>query len=601
MSALTKRETIRTRESMIAIIGVPLLGLLVLGMITLWIGNHLSGQSIDGNPLDVTTWKDTQWTPAHNRVAAGIALGLLAAVASWWFGGAYLFGKRRPIVKACQYLASPWQTRHMTKRGVAKRVKALGGNYAMPCLGFLGRRMWKLYFGPEDTGLVITGPRQNKSSSIANPFIIEAPGAVLATSNKPDVVSDTLRYRTAVGDCFIFDPQSIYTGPNPHPMFWDPLSFIRNAPLERMPEKATKLATRFLFAAVEDRKSDIWEKAATEILSAMMLAAALTPGKTMRDVYRWVVRPNDLEPVDLLHRQGPMFEDAAMSLADHSGRPEKQRAGEYSHAQSGISFMGNPVVHQWVVPTKGRHEFSPDRFVSGGRDTLYLVSMEGEASAGPVTAALTAAVTEAAMNEANTHGGRLPVPMFLVLDEVANVARWNALPDLYTHIGSRGILPIALLQNYSQGKGVWGEERMKLLLSAASVFITGGNVKDNGFHDSIVGMLPKFTRRTTSESYGKGGRSTSTQITEEPLLDKSDLRNLPREYSLLFVSNTPAIVLRHLPVFRRRYRVAKKAHTTSQDPRPITNPTRRVEVPATRETAPTTTPEPSGWGLTLKD
>lgn len=50
--------------------------------------------------------------------------------------------------------------------------------------------------------------------------------------------------------------------------------------------------------------------------------------------------------------------------------------------------------------------------------------------------------------------GRLATPLLGILDEAANVCRWKALPDQYSHYGSRGII----LQSWSQGVEVWSLE-----------------------------------------------------------------------------------------------------------------------------------------------
>ncbi len=44
-------------------------------------------------------------------------------------------------------------------------------------------------------------------------------------------------------------------------------------------------------------------------------------------------------------------------------------------------------------------------------------------------------------------GGRLPVPLVMVLDEAANVCRIRELPDLYSHLGSRGVVVQTVLQS----------------------------------------------------------------------------------------------------------------------------------------------------------
>lgn len=64
-----------------------------------------------------------------------------------------------------------------------------------------------LYQGWEDVSVDIRGPRVGKTTSRAIPAILEAPGAVLVTSNKRDVVDATWGPRSAHGEVWPFDPQ----------------------------------------------------------------------------------------------------------------------------------------------------------------------------------------------------------------------------------------------------------------------------------------------------------------------------------------------------------------------------------------------------------
>jgi hypothetical protein len=87
----------------------------------------------------------------------------------------------------------------------------------------------------------------------------------------------------------------------------------------------------------------------------------------------------------------------------------------------------------------GRAEFDPKRFATS-TDTLYLISKEGAGSIRAIAGVLAVAVlTEAEEIAGHQPEGRLSPPMTGVLDEVANVARWRQLPDVYSHYGPAGL------------------------------------------------------------------------------------------------------------------------------------------------------------------
>lgn len=584
MSSITKRRNADTPQEAGAKFAAILLAVLGTAWAFLAAGNLMGGASNDRLFARLVTGR-AEWTDAHSELLTILLTVAAVAVPLLWWADMRLFGRRRKITRAARHMATPWEARGLMRRARTREARRTGRTYHGLMLGYLARTRFPLFMGPEDTVLVITGPRQNKSSSIANPAIVEAPGFVLSTSNKPDPIYDTRAYRP--GPQYIFDPQNLYAGTDPNPIYWNPLTYIADAPDDRKVERADTLAHRMLFAAGAFSGADKhWGNSAKNIVAAMMLAAALS-GRTLLDVYRWVLAPGDTEPVQLLHRDG-RFPVTARTLAEYADHPGEQRGGEYGTAQTALSFLSFDTVRPWITPTRGRTEFQPALLNFEDKTTLYVLSQEGEGSTGPLTAALTIAVYEAARDAAIANGGRLHTPAILVLDEVANVARWEALPDLYTHMGSRGILPIALLQNYSQGKHIWGEDRMKMFRGVASIFITGGNVDDNGFHEAVVNALPDYEQRTLSRSTGRNGGSTSVSTADRKILNVADLRALPKEYSIMLTANTPAILLRHHPIWRRRY---KKV--------PAPAPAPALSAPTCRTGRPAATTAPSGWAVKL--
>ncbi|AZS36711.1 hypothetical protein CVS47_01319 [Microbacterium lemovicicum] len=57
--------------------------------------------------------------------------------------------------------------------------------------------------------IVIAGPSVGKSTSLVIPALLSAPGAVVSTSNKRDVLDATRDLRAAAGPEWVFDPQRV--------------------------------------------------------------------------------------------------------------------------------------------------------------------------------------------------------------------------------------------------------------------------------------------------------------------------------------------------------------------------------------------------------
>ena len=91
-------------------------------------------------------------------------------------------------------------------------------------------------------------------------------------------------------------------------------------------------------------------------------------------------------------------------------------------------------------------------------------------------AAAADAVTRSAVLQAERAGGRLDPPLRAILDEAANVCKIRDLPDLYSHLGSRAVIPLTILRPYRQGQRVWGEAGMDALWSASTIKLIGSDI-----------------------------------------------------------------------------------------------------------------------------
>jgi type IV secretory pathway TraG/TraD family ATPase VirD4 len=74
----------------------------------------------------------------------------------------------------------------------------------------------------EDTVVAIAGARMGKTTSMAVPQVLDAPGVVYATSNKRDLLDLTQKARAKKGRVWVFAPQGI-AGTEKPPFWWDPL------------------------------------------------------------------------------------------------------------------------------------------------------------------------------------------------------------------------------------------------------------------------------------------------------------------------------------------------------------------------------------------
>ena len=389
----------------------------------LWVAMHLghrfagTGTVVPMNPFEVAfgllggslAWPGTAgWAVL---IGLAVVITLLAVVIGMAVRRA---GRRRSRVdRAAAYMGRGRDVEGISQKQAAATAKRLGvrrpsseAPASASGLGKLSRRTpapagppggprgppppgaVPLFGSWEDMHVDIWGPRTGKTTSRAVPAILDAPGSVLVTSNKRDVVDATRDVREKSGEVWVFDPQGI--AEEPASWWWNPLSYVTDE------VKAAELAGHFAAGSRDPgAKTDAYfDGDGQDLLAGLLLAAALD-GRPITDVYLWTTRPTDDTPADILKAHGQ--ELIAAQVRGIIKAPEKQRGGVYGTARQMASCLTNRQVAAWITPAGSyRREFSPDAFVATGGGTLYSLSKEGRGTAGPLVTALTVAVVDAA-------------------------------------------------------------------------------------------------------------------------------------------------------------------------------------------------------------
>jgi len=237
----------------------------------------------------------------------------------------------------------------------------------------------------------------------------------------------------------------------------------------------------------------------------------------------------------------------AMSLRGAQNGAPETRDSIYQTARTAAKAMTDPEIMAWVAPPD-EHElsaFDPEEFAAS-RDTLYLLSKSRSAAA-PLIAALSDTAMRAAERRAERLGGRLDPPLVVALDEAANICPIADLPDLYSHLGSRGITPVTILQSYEQGVTVWGEHGMAALWGAATKKIIGGGVDSPRLTRDLATLVGQHDVPVRTVSYGEGRASESLSLRRQDILEPADIRALPPGTALLLATGIRPALIRLSP------------------------------------------------------
>ncbi|MEU4345429.1 TraM recognition domain-containing protein [Nocardia sp. NPDC023852] len=555
-------------------VGIP--ALTEAAGLAVWLAPVLGGPEQDvplGNPWalfhGIFAAHELAWTSQASAALVGLGVGTAAGVAgsAWaWRAAcakcAQLTGRkggRERIDSQARWMARGKELADMRRDAILKqattklKVQLADGDSPGVSIGRAVADKKMLYASYEDLHLDIWGPRSGKTTSRVIPAVLEAIGAVVATSNKRDVVDATRAARSTEGRrTHVFDPQGV-AGEAPT-WFWDPIAWVLGEDDGAgAQERAAELAGHFAAGGDGDKRDAFFDPEGEDLLAGLFLACALAK-KPITQVFEWVTDPGEKEPVEICKNGG--FGLVAAALSAQYNAPDKQRGGVFGTAKKMANCLKFARIHPWVTPPqqgqRPRTAFDVTAFVKS-KDTLYPLSKEGKGSAGPLVTALCAAVASAAEREATRHGGRLPVPLLIVLDEAANIVRWADLPKQYSHFGSRGVVVMTILQSWAQGVRCWGPEGMTALWSAANVKTLGAGLDDAAFLRDRAELIGPHYELATSVSKGKGGASTSTSRTSEPTVHASEIAAMPKGRMVVFASGHRPTLVAAVPWWERPY------------------------------------------------
>jgi type IV secretory pathway TraG/TraD family ATPase VirD4 len=559
--------------------GAPLTPWLVLGGVwaglgTLWLAwatgrlcALILGRPVgpDFGPTFAKAFLTGHWSTAWPAIPPAVAFVVYALTLTAGFGGLscswiWLQNHRLDGDDPLLALADPTQLATLTLAYVAAKARrlrpslaatpaslirpgeagiALGAQLTRGRLG-LGRRTGHvLYASLEDVVLAVMAPRSGKTSALTTPALLAAPGAVVATSNKPDVWTTTIGTRQRRGRCYVFDPQHIaYAAQD---WWWNPLALTTTW------EDAFRFTDHFVTAIRADARGgeDFWNLAAQDLLTGLVLAASCE-GRSLADVQAWLSDVGSREPARILSAHG--FHAAARAIAGRQAGAPETRDGVYETARTAASCLSDPRIMAWITPPPAQLSTLDIAGFPHTADTVYLLSKDGAGSAAPLVAALTDQLLRSAVKAAEISGGRLDPPMLAVLDEAANICKISDLPLLYSHFGSRGILPITILQSYPQGAAVWGEHGMGALWNAATVKLVGAGIDDARLADDLSRLVGEHDVPVASVSRdGSGLASWQTSTRRQRAMEPAQIRALEKGTALLLATGVPVALIRLLP------------------------------------------------------
>lgn len=139
-------------------------------------------------------------------------------------------------------------------------------------------------------------------------------------------------------------------------------------------------------------------------------------------------------------------------------------------------------------------------------------------------------------NADNNHGGELPIPVHIVMDEFANVALPDNFERILATMRSRRIFVSIIIQNMAQLKALFKDSWENITGNCDTLLYLGGN--EQSTHEYISKMLGKETIDTRTRGITKGqhgSSNTNYQNAGRELLTLDEVRLLDNSNALIFI------------------------------------------------------------------
>jgi type IV secretion system protein VirD4 len=399
----------------------------------------------------------------------------------------------------------------------------------------------RVWASVEDVVLVFGAPRKGKTGWFVG-RVLDAPGAVIATSTKTDLYDLTHQLRAAKGPVSVFAPTG--HADLASTITFDPLTGCAS------PTTAAERATDLIAGGCTGRAtssgdSERWEGQARRVLTALLHAAALG-GLSMHTVLAWVANPDTASrQVMSLLRRSPSAAAYVPDAEQFLTTNDRTRSSITSTIMPCLGWLSSPAA---CAATTGTAPFDVAELLRS-KATVYLLGAK-ELNVAPLLSALTGHIArEATRIAARFPQGRLDPPLTLALDEAANICP-VPLAEWTSHMGGQGLQIVAAFQSKAQMENTWGHTAARVILGNAGAilcFRLGADTDDLAHWSTLAG-----TRHERIAHHDTHGQVSSHSTHTVPVVTPAQLANLPKGRVVLFHHELPPAVGRVRPGWKRR-------------------------------------------------
>lgn len=412
-----------------------------------------------------------------------------------------------------------------------------------------------LYASYRDVILVQAPPQSGKTAWLCG-AIIDAAGAVVATSTKADIYDLThLLRRRDDRPILLFNPGNL--GGLQSTVRFNLIRGCDNPKTAKNRAENLIQGTRSM-SGDQGRHPDAdwWDAQAAKVLRCQLLAAALD-GKGMDTVAKWATSPNDQTPLDILREHPTRVPETWLFELRQvlSTSADKTRESIFLTLARAVEFMSDAGAAAIASAGPGEDALDIETFVRD-RGTLYVLG--DDKTLAPLIVALTQHLFEGAKHYAGSLGGRLDPPVSFILDEAAlivpvDLVRWVA------DAGGRNINIIISVQAMAQLYNIYNERGGQVIKNSANTEMIFGNLKLVEELRAIAETCGTYkmlqvteTDSAAATSGQNGRRSTSKVEVTRPIIEAAQIREIPEHHALILHRTAAPTLVRTTPVWERR-------------------------------------------------
>lgn len=407
-----------------------------------------------------------------------------------------------------------------------------------------------LFYSGKAHLITIAPARQGKGIGVVIPNLLHWQGSAFVTDPKGELAAVTAQHRKERfgHKVFVLNPWGLHNLPRHRFNPLQPLLEAASDPVlvRGIADEAKALALQ-LIPEPEDAKNAYFRDGSRQILRSLMLHFA-TRGDpencTLTELWRTVNSPKQLAVVVTKMERSKQLNGAIAALAEDLSFQIKDNPDQFADFRQGavqaldifdpVGWLGDAVSGSDV-------DFAS---LKAGRATIYLVIPQDRIDTHGRWLGLVArqAITAVARSKGTT-------PVLFMLDEFANMGKLTGLAESLTALPGLGVRVWAFVQELAEIVRLYGPNTAQTLLSQAEVMQLFA-VQNLDFARRISASLGQQTVKT--RSYGLGSR-TDHEVTEsvgetaQPLLTPDQLRQLPADEQLLFVTRLPPIKAKRIP------------------------------------------------------